>query len=609
VSDRTALELRGLSVGYLQPDGGVNPVVWDVDLTLERGTIQGLAGESGCGKSTTALAAIGYRGGGVEISGGTSVIDGTDLLSLPTSKLRSFWGRRVAYVPQGASASLAPAMTVGAQLAEPLTTHLGLRGDDLRRRQVELFEQVGLPSPDAALRRYPHQFSGGQQQRITLAMALACNPSVLILDEPTTGLDVSTQARISKLLKRLVAEFDIAALYVSHDLTLLADIADRVAVMYGGQVVEEASARTIAARPSHPYTQALMSAVPDARRPRALRGIPGRPPLSVQMTECPFAPRCPYAIDACREANPPRVTVGPDHTARCIRVAAVQAVPLTVNPIALGEVTRAASILEVDDVWCEYGSRGGRATVVKGVSFAIAHGETLGIVGESGSGKSTLLRAIAGLHRPSAGAVRYEGDALAPLAVKRPRETRRDIQIVFQNPDSSLNPRQTVMQIVARPIRLFRPDVKGAAEEAEVRSLLEAMKLPASLLYRYPGELSGGQKQRVAIARAFASRPRLLLCDEVTSALDVSVQATILELIAELSRTSHTAVAFVSHDLAVVRTVAHRALVLQHGEVCETGETGELFAHPTHPYTRELIQSIPGAAAEPQGPLTLTSEP
>jgi peptide/nickel transport system ATP-binding protein len=598
VSGAAALEVRGLTVAYRLPHGELNEVVWDVDLTLRKGEIQGIAGESGCGKSTTALAAIGYRGGGVHISAGTSTIDGTDLLSLSTAQLRAFWGRRLAYVPQGASMSLAPALTIERQLAEPLRTHLKLEGSRLRERQLELLEHVGLPSPEAALNRYPFQFSGGQQQRISLALALACDPAVLILDEPTTGLDVSTQARISKLLKRLVEELEVAALYVSHDLALLGEIADHVSVMYGGQVVEEGPAKTVTSAAAHPYTQALMSAIPDARNPRGLRGIAGRPPSSVRRTVCPFVERCPHAVDACSAGNPPIVPVAPDHTARCIRLEAAEAVPITAHPIALSEVTSPTPILMVDGVWCEYGNKGARVAVVKDVSFEITHGETLGIVGESGSGKSTLLRAIAGLHRPSAGTVRFEGETLAPVAVERSRAVRRDIQIVFQNPDSSLNPRQTVRQIIARPISMFRPDIETKRDaEDEIRALLEAMKLPGSMLHRYPGELSGGQKQRVAIARAFAAKPRLLLCDEVTSALDVSVQASILELIAELSRTSRTAVAFVSHDLGVVRTVAHRALVLQYGEICEAGNTDELFAQPSHPYTRELIDSIPRFAS------------
>jgi peptide/nickel transport system ATP-binding protein len=526
------------------------------------------------------------------------VIDDTDLLSLSTDRLRSFWGRRVAFVPQGAASALSPSMTVGAQLGETLAHHLRLSGAELRRRQIELFEQVGLPEPESALKRYPHQFSGGQQQRITLALALSCNPAVLILDEPTTGLDVTTQARISKLLKQLISEFDTAALYVSHDLTLLGEIADRVAVMYGGQVVEEGPAPVVVSDPSHPYTHALISAVPDVARPRALTGIPGRPPTSVQKHECPYAPRCQYVIDACRSENPALVDTGRvAHNARCIRIAQVQATPWPATPIVLAEASPDAPLLQVDGLWCEYRSAGGgRTPVVKGVSFGIAEGETVGIVGESGSGKSTLLRAIAGLHAPSEGTIRFEGRDLASRAVKRSREVRRDMQIVFQNPDSSLNPRQTVMQIVARPLQLFRRDISKPDQIDEVRRLLEAVKLPSDLLYRYPGELSGGQKQRVALARAFASSPRLLLCDEVTSALDVSVQATILELIAELSATFKTAVAFVSHDLAVVRTVAHRAIVMQHGEVCESGETGELFANPSHPYTRDLIHSIPSLA-------------
>jgi peptide/nickel transport system ATP-binding protein len=583
-------EVRDLSVGYTRADGDDNVVVWKASFSLAPGTVLGLAGESGCGKSTTALAAIGYRAPGSRILSGSARLEGLDLLTLPNAKLRAVWGRRVAYVAQNATTALNPAIPIGRQLAQPLARHLHLNGPPLRERQLELLESVGIPNPPAALERYPHQFSGGQQQRIAIAIALSCKPQVLILDEPTTGLDVTTQARISALLRSLVAETGAATLYVSHDLSLLSTVADRLAVMYAGEIVEESDAPAVARQPRHPYTQALLASVPTAHTRSSVTGIPGRPPARVVLDACSFAPRCPHVVEACREAYVELLAVGPGHRARCIRAHEIAARPVEAAPLASAEIAP-EPLLEVDEVWSQYAKA--PTPAVCGVSFQIAGGETVGIVGESGSGKSTLLRAISGLHPPTSGTIRFRGVGLAPNAVKRPRALRRELQIVFQNPDSSLNPRHTVFEIVRRPIRLFRDDVGRSGERAAVTELLESVKLPTGLLHRYATELSGGQKQRIALARAFAARPSLLLCDEVTSALDVSVQATIIELIAELAARYGTAVIFVSHDLAVVRTIAGRALVMRNGEVCEAGETEQLFVAPTHPYTRELLAAIP----------------
>ncbi|MGH2450165.1 MAG: oligopeptide/dipeptide ABC transporter ATP-binding protein, partial [Candidatus Limnocylindria bacterium] len=549
---QAVLDIRDLTVGYTRGDGEVNEVVWNVSLALEPGTITGLAGESGCGKSTTALAAIGYRSPGTRILGGTSLLDGVDLLTLDTRKLRAIWGRRVSYVAQSATTALNPAIPVGRQLAQPLAVHMGLRGPALRKRQIELLREMGLPDPEAALARYPFQFSGGQQQRIAIAIALSCTPGVLLLDEPTTGLDVTTQARISTLLRALVSEWGVATLYVSHDLALLGTIADRLAVMYAGEVVEESTARAVATAPRHPYTQALIAAVPSAHLGRAVGGIPGRPPATVVHDSCSFAPRCQHVVDACRLQSVELRDLGGGQWARCIRAEEIAARPAEVAALASAQEAPEL-LLEVVDVSCRYAKATGQA--VRNVSFDLVRGETLGIVGESGSGKSTLLRAITGLLPPTVGTIRLGGKQLAARAVKRPRSVRRELQIVFQNPDSSLNPRHTVFETVRRPIRLFRDDVRRVDERKAVLELIEAVKLPREVLHRYPVELSGGQKQRVALARAFAARPSVLLCDEVTSALDVSVQATIIELIAELSAEFGTAVVFVSHDLAVVRTI------------------------------------------------------
>lgn len=582
-------DIKGLTVAYESPDGRDNIVVWQADLTLHAGTIVGLAGESGCGKSTTALASIGYRAPGTKIRAGAAVLDGVDLIKLPTSEVRPLWGKRVAYVAQNASTALNPAMPIGTQLAQPLQLHMDLTDGELKDRQLELLEAVNIPDPPAALKRYPHQFSGGQQQRIAIAIAISCRPDVLLLDEPTTGLDVTTQAKISELLRAIVADTGVATLYVSHDLALLSTVVDRLAIMYAGEVVEVGSADAVGHNPRHPYSRALLAAVPSVRRRRAVDGIPGRPPPSVVMDACAYAPRCPYVIDECRSDHVSMHPVDGGVEARCIRIDEIEVRPVKQSGVTDHEI--GAPFLEVADVTSGYTRTG--PPVVRGVSFEVADGETLGIVGESGSGKSTLLRGVAGLHPPREGSIRLEGDELAPRAVKRPRAVRRKIQLVFQNPDSSLNPRQTVFDIVKRPIRLFRDDVDRGDEQSAVAELLEQVKLPSQVLYRYPGELSGGQKQRIALARAFAAKPSLLLCDEVTSSLDVSVQATVIELLADLSSQFGTSVVFVSHDLAVIRTIANRAIVMRNGEVCEAGDTEQLFTDPEHPYTRGLLSAIP----------------
>ncbi|MBW3593261.1 MAG: ABC transporter ATP-binding protein, partial [Actinobacteria bacterium] len=452
-----------------------------------------------------------------------------------------------------------------------------------------------------ALPRYPHQFSGGQQQRVAIAIALSCRPDVLLLDEPTTGLDVTTQARISALLRSLVDTTGVAALYVSHDLSLLSTLADDLAVMYAGEVIEHTSAGEMRRKPRHPYTQALLASVPSVHQPRAVSGIPGRPPAAVVLDGCAFAPRCAYADEETRTTHPELRPLAERHWVRCMRAEQIPPYALDERPLVRQAANGRAPLLQVDDVWCEYKGPRGSTAVVKSVSFEIARGETLGIVGESGSGKSTLLRAIAGLHPAARGTIVLNGKELPPRVVKRSREVRKEIQLVFQNPDSSLNPRQTVGDIVGRPIRLFRDDVSRRDERAAVEDLLDAVKLPRGMRGRYAAELSGGQKQRVALARGFAARPSLLLCDEVTSALDVSVQATILELLAELAEKYETAVIFVSHDLAVVRTIATRALVMKDGEVREQGETERLFVSPQDPYTRELLSAIPDLVVEPAG--------
>ena len=389
-------EVSELTVAYQAPNGGETVVVWDFRYQLEEGRILGLAGESGCGKSTAALTSIGYRPAGSRILSGRSQLGSLNLIGLRPNELRDIWGRRVAYVGQNAATALHPAIPIGKQLAQPMKRHLGLDGPELRRRQIELMESVGLSEP-RVLRRYAHEFSGGQQQRIAIAIALSCRPEVLLLDEPTTGLDATTQARINALLRSLVSESGLATLYVSHDLALLSEISDRLVIMYAGEGVEEGSTRRIIDNPSHPYTRALLAAVPSAHTPRAVAGIPGQPPLGVQLDSCAFVPRCPFAMDVCSQGHVELVDLPGPRRVRCRLVDGISSHPRELPRLAPRETISGEPVLEVVDLGV---TKHAATPAVADMSFALRSGEALGIVGESGSGKSTLLRCIAGLHPP-----------------------------------------------------------------------------------------------------------------------------------------------------------------------------------------------------------------
>ena len=589
------LDVTDLSVSYLGTS--VVAAVSEVSFRLEAGQILGVVGESGSGKSTSALAAVGYRSPKAVIKSGRSTLNGSDLLNIDRSSLREVWGRQVAYVAQNAGTALNPSLSIGAQMALPIAKHLGLRGAAAKDRCLELLHAVHLDGTDV-YDRYPHQFSGGQQQRIVLALALSCDARVLILDEPTTGLDVTTQAQISALIRQLVVERRIAALYVSHDLALLSRLADRLCVMYGGRVVEFGASEVVVARPSHPYTRALLAAVPRVDRRHHLMGIPGEPPDQVVADACGFAPRCRFAVEACTTSAIALTTTGPNRGVRCIRhaelgeSASVSALNVQTSQASVRE--RRPAVLEIRELHCSHTDGRRSVAAVKGLSICFDEGETVGIVGESGSGKTTILRAIAGVHMgPLGGSITFRGESLAFSANQRSREQRRALQLVFQDPGSSLNPRHTVGKVLTRAIRLLGDDVPRSDEEDRARSLLRQVKLSDRFLHRYPWELSGGQQQRVAIARAFVGRPAVLLCDEITSSLDVSVQATIIDLLQELAEGHRTTVVFVSHDLAVVRSVASRIIVMRDGEVCEEGASEQIISRPQHPYTRELLAAVP----------------
>ena len=594
------LVVDGLSVGY-RTDGerGTTQVLRNVDLALEPGRIRGLVGESGCGKSTLALSAIGYRPRGAVILGGRSLLGDRDLLTLDAKQLQDVWGRDVAYLAQNAATALNPALTIRRHFYDVLDRHLKLSSREATARALEMLEAVRLPDPAGALRRYPHEFSGGQQQRISLALALSCRPRVVVLDEPTTGLDVTTQTQISELLTGLVGELGIAALYVSHDIALLATLASEISVMYAGEIVESGATVELAQGARHPYTRALLASIPSARAAKVVAGIPGEPPTEVSHVSCSYAPRCRFAAPVCVSGAPPVRLLGATHVVRCARLDEIgeAAAAATVVRAPASNAERVDhDLLAVRGVSCYYGRADRRLAAVRHVSFEIGPSQALGIVGLSGSGKSTLLRAIVGLHASMDGEIVFRGAALAPDARRRPRAVRRDIQIVFQDPGSSLNPRHRVGDLIARPLKLFSGELDRRARAERVGELMERVRLPLRLIDRYPGELSGGQQQRVAVARAFSTAPALLLCDEITSSLDVSVQAAIIELVRELAEENGTAVVFVSHDLAVVRSVADRTMVMLHGEVCEEGPTELLFERPQHPYTSELLSAIPDVA-------------
>ena len=558
-----------------------------VSFELAGGEVLALVGESGCGKTTTALALLGHARAGTRIEAGSVRLDGQNVLELSPAALRRLRGRRIAYVPQDPTSGLSPRQRVGAQIAEVLTVH-GASRREAADAVHALVERVGLPAGTAFLRRYPFELSGGQQQRVAVAMALVSRPVAVVLDEPTTGLDVTTQAQVLDLLRSLGEETGAAFVYVTHDLAVVDTLAHRVAVMYAGRIVELGPRDRVLRRPGHPYTSLLLGSVPRLAVRRRLVGIAGTAPQPGQRPAgCFFEPRCPLAVERCREEFPPAFEVEPGHVTRCWRAADVAAPALQPSSANGRRPAAPVPLLEVRGVSASYGRR----TVLHDVSFAIERGECLALVGESGSGKTTLGRCIAGLHRPDAGTIALDGDRLSASAGERTRESRRAVQIVFQNPDRSLNPAETVASAIERPLRLFG-HASARTARAATAGLLDRVRLPPAKLDRYPRELSGGEKQRVAIARALAARPALLVCDEVTSALDVSIQAAIVALLDELRRDG-LAVLFITHNLALVNSIAGSVLVLQDGVVRERGRTADVIGRPRDLYTQQLVAAVP----------------
>ena len=601
------IDIRDISVGFTGKSGATLPVLRNIDLKVNAGESIGIVGESGSGKSTLALAAMGYLKRGLRLMEGSVAFQGQDMFACTPTELEQIRGGELALIPQNSGQSLTPTLRIGAQLVEALRLHAAVPEAQYSAKAIELLGQVRLPDPAVIMTRFPHELSGGQQQRAAIAMALAGEPTALLLDEPTTGLDVTTQAHILELLRGIARDRGMAMVYVSHDLGAIARVCDRVVVMYAGEVVLEGSARQVLKAPIHPYARGLLASIPRLSDPRLPVALDGRPPAPGGAGQgCSFVDRCVLAQDGCRTSQPGLENLPSGEIVRCFHHESAHQLSLTGSGAVPTKLDHdAPPALHLHDLAISYQRAGlfdkvlGRDSAgvptVDGIEITVAKSETLGLVGESGSGKSTILKTIAGLLPPSGGKIMVAGgNALAPEAEQRAPDHLRKIQLIFQNPDDSLNPRQTIAQILEQPLKLYF-GLTGKALYQRSAEILDRVRLGAHYLDRLPSQLSGGEKQRVAIARAFAAEPDLVLCDEVTSALDVSVQAAVLDLLNDLKATQGTTYVFVSHDLAVVRALSDRVAVLYQGRLCELGPSADVYATPSHPYTEILL----GAVLEP----------
>ncbi|MBN2204034.1 MAG: ABC transporter ATP-binding protein [Thermoleophilia bacterium] len=587
------LTVEGLTI-VLDPSG--RNIDDEVSLWIREGEVLGLVGESASGKTTAATSLLAHQRRGAKISGGRITIDGRDVLSLADDELRTIRGGLISYVPQDSSASLNPALRIGTQLMEILEAHdFGGSGSEREKRLAEMMSEVLLPSDHAFLRRYPHQLSGGQQQRVAIAMAFANRPRVIVLDEPTTALDVTTQAHVLDTIRDLTRQYGVAALYVTHDLAVVANLADRIAVMYAGRIVEIGTKQELFEAGQHPYTRKLLSSIPDITGERALKGIPGWAPRPGQRPPgCAFTPRCDWAIEKCSEEFPPVDGPTSEHRVRCWRWKEVGAQPVETDVVLRDRSLDACAVAEktvisVRDLFAFYQHK----ETLHDIDVTLCERRCLSLVGESGSGKTTLARCIAGLHQHKiVGDIEFMGKPLARDARDRPRATRQAIQYIFQSPYSSLNPRKTIRQILAAPLKVFF-ELSRDEMEARMEKALEQVALDATLLNRYPDQLSGGERQRVAIARGLAAEPTVLVCDEVTSWLDVSVQAAIIDLLADLQREMGLSMLFVTHNLALVRSISQEVAVMNEGRIVEHGGVDAVLEDPQADYTKKLLSDTP----------------
>ena len=602
-------KINNLTIGFQSQKGEQISILKNISTSINQGETVGIVGESGSGKSTLALAMMGYVKQGLFTISGECMFHSNNLLEMSNKELENIRGRKIAMIPQNAGQSLTPNLKIGYQIDEALRLHTDLKQAERDEKISELLNKVRLPSPETMAQRYPHELSGGQQQRVAVAMALAGSPELLLLDEPTTGLDVTTQAHVLELLNLIAKDTGTSMVYVSHDLGAIAQVSDRVIVMYSGEIVLDGPVRSILKNPIHPYTFGLLKSIPKLTSPGLPNSMSGSQPQPGSIKNgCSFYERCEFADDNCKANSPILEFIENLNTSvRCFKHNELlnlnksdsQYVKSIKNKILKNE------ILDLSNVSISYAKQkfleqllnkiNDDNPTVKDININIDKGETLALVGESGSGKSTILQSIAGLLKTKDGNIKFDKDKILSNDLRQRDSTfLRAIQLIFQNPDESLNPNHTVEEIISQPLRLYF-GLKEQDLKEKIIEVLDKVRLGEFYLTRYPRQLSGGEKQRVAVARAFAAKPDIILCDEVTSALDVSVQAAVLNLLQELKEDFGTTYIFVSHDLAVVRAISDRVAVLYQGRLCEIGPSKNVYKFPSHPYTEVLL----GAVLEP----------
>jgi peptide/nickel transport system ATP-binding protein len=605
------LKLEDLDVEY-RVRGRGRKVLRGINLEIGRGECYGLVGESGCGKSTAAYAVLRYLPRNGSVPRGRVLINGEDMLGFDNQRLRELRRKSVAMVYQDPGKALNPSIRVGRQVEEVFEL-LGLPKAEWRQRAVDILKKVRIADPASVTERYPHQLSGGMQQRVAIAMALASEPSLLVLDEPTTGLDATVEADVLDLIVQLRKEFDTSILFISHNLGVIAKMCDRVGVLYAGRLVEQGKTSEIFRNPRHPYTVGLLRCLPQRGRSKAvapLVTIPGfLPTAGADVAGCVFAERCPLADERCRREDPQAYDVGEGHFSRCHYHDRASTLTYgSENAEIEASAVSSRRILELTDVSKTFGRGTATFRALNDVTIDVMEGETLGIVGESGSGKTTLARAVLGIvPADEGGTIRLDGKDVEPLLKSRSQAEVKALQIVFQNPDSALNRSHTVRRMIGRTIGLLT-GLAGAARSSRIVELTRAVRLSDRYLDLRPRNLSGGLKQRVAIARAFSGDPRVVVLDEPTSALDVSVQAAILNLLVELQNTQKVSYVFISHDLGVVRYLSDRIAVLYLGRLMEVGRAEDVFSGPHHPYTEALLSSVPSVDGTHQERVKLNGE-
>jgi oligopeptide/dipeptide ABC transporter ATP-binding protein len=604
-----ALKVEDLELSYVVR-GIKRPVLRGVSFEVKPGESYGLVGESGCGKSTTAYAAVRYLPRNAVITGGRILVSGDDITKMSDDEVRRFRINHASMVYQDPGAALNPTTKVGPQVVEAFTI-LGQGGDEARASALRAMDRVQIADPEGVFQRYPHQLSGGMQQRVVIAIALASDPKLLVLDEPTTGLDATVEASVLDLVRNLQAETNAAVLMIAHNLGVIRTLCSRVGVMYAGKIVEEGDAARVFEDPQHPYTLGLLRSLPRRgirKSQRQLATIPGNlPQIGTDLPTCVFVDRCPLADELCRTVEPPVVDVGGGRWTRCHHRDRLDQV---VEPPAVvgAETVHGDLALTLDKVSKTFHQSGTDVPALVGVNLTLFDGETLGLVGESGSGKSTMAKTILGIESPDAGgSVELDAHTLAPQSSDRPTDDKRSIQMVFQNPDSALNRGWTARHILERSVTKLT-GLKGKAVSQRVDKLAADLRLTQRHLDLKPRQLSGGLKQRVAIARAFAGDPRIVVADEPTSALDVSVQAAILNLLSELQVKSKTSYLLISHDLGVIRYLADRIAVMYLGRIMEVGDSETVFRGPNHPYTEALLSAVPNVDGEARTRILLEGE-